>query len=362
MTQNQQRGGLHALILCRGERMGTPDGQQARGFKMYRRALRRELGFTFTQVDSFTLDEAQRAIDAHPADVVVMLPSWAEPAPKIIEFFRGLYERPARPKLVFYDYYAPTSSPHFGVLPYVDRYVKRQLLRDRSQYQVRYAGGFIFADFMATHFGFDLKDWHFGSDLDLRHASKLRLGWNLGVTPRYRYLLRFTRLFGRSWRRKPFDINLRLGLVSRPGRMEWYQHYRDRALKAIEGLSSQYRCTESGRIPPRDYLFEMTKSRIVFSPFGWGELCFRDYEAVCCGALLVKPSMEHLETSPDIFVPNKTYVPVRWDLTDVEQVCRYYLSHPDEAARIARNAQEALGSYFERGGFVRDVSRMIDGL
>lgn len=353
---------MHGLILCRGERMGTPDGQHVRGFKMYRRALARDLGFTFTQLDALTLEEVERAIDSHAADVVIVLPSWAEPAERIIGFWRGLSERPNRPKLVFCDYYAPTSSPHFGVLPFVDRYVKRQLLRDRSQYSVEFRGGFIFSDFMSRRFGFDLKDWHFGSALDPQYLSKVRLGWNLGVTPRYRYLLRLDRTFGRSWRRRPIEINRRLELAGRKGPIEWYQHYRDLSLEALEGVARNRVCTEAGRISPRRYLFEMMKSRIVFSPFGWGELCFRDYEAVCCGALLIKPSMEHLETSPDIFVPHETYVPVKWDLTDVEEVCRHYLSKPEEAARIARNAQAALADYFERGGFVRDVGRMLEGL
>ena len=54
----------------------------------------------------------------------------------------------------------------------------------------------------------------------------------------------------------------------------------------------------------------------MLSPFGWGELCLRDYEAVLGGALLLKPDMSHLETWPDVFVPHDTYAPFDWDATD----------------------------------------------
>jgi spore maturation protein CgeB len=104
------------------------------------------------------------------------------------------------------------------------------------------------------------------------------------------------------------------------------------------------------------------RSKVVFSPFGWGEVCFRDYEAVACGCLLVKPSMSHVATSPDIFVPDQTYVPVKWDFSDLCQKIEFYLSRPDEASRIAENAHRVLSTYYAHAGFVADVHRSLDGL
>ena len=78
---------------------------------------------------------------------------------------------------------------------------------------------------------------------------------------------------------------------------------------------------------------EAAHSKIILSPFGWGELCLRDFEAVFNGALLLKPDMSHLETWPDIFVPGETYIPFGWDAEDLVDQAERYLT--DETARLA---------------------------
>jgi hypothetical protein len=158
---------------------------------------------------------------------------------------------------------------------------------------------------------------------------------------------------------RPIHINRRFGIPPRDTKMEWYQKYRAISLDVMAPLERDFRCTGAGRVSGKRYFLELAASRIVFSPFGWGELCFRDYEAVACGALLVKPSMEHLRTSPDIFRPRETYVPVEWDLSDLERTCRHHLAHPDHAGRIAANAQRALLEYLESHGFVADIERVL---
>jgi hypothetical protein len=50
----------------------------------------------------------------------------------------------------------------------------------------------------------------------------------------------------------------------------------------------------------------LLQSRISISPFGWGELCHRDFEIALAGAALAKPSIEHLQTFPPLFVKHKT--------------------------------------------------------
>jgi hypothetical protein len=85
--------------------------------------------------------------------VAVVMASWSDPVERLIEVFeRAREQRPER-KLVFLDYYAPTSTPHFGVLPSVDLYLKRQTLADLSAYQSDYAGGFLFTDYLVREQG-----------------------------------------------------------------------------------------------------------------------------------------------------------------------------------------------------------------
>ena len=94
-----------------------------------------------------------------------------------------------------------------------------------------------------------------------------------------------------------------------------------------------------------DYLRELSASKLCFSPFGYGEVCWRDYEAVMCGTLLIKPDTSHVRTDPDIFVAGETYVPIRWDFADLEEKVRYYLSHEDERRAIVERAWSVLRDY-----------------
>src|SRR5690606_4778495 len=106
---------------------------------------------------------------------------------------------------------------------------------------------------------------------------------------------------------KPIDINRRVGSINRAGKQEWYQFSRGKLLDEIEPLEDRFRMTGTGRASAKRYFLELGLSKITLSPFGWGEVCFRDYEAIACGSLLVKPEMAHLETSPDIYIPGETY-------------------------------------------------------
>lgn len=348
------------LVIHRGTQIGSPEGHQVRGFLMYRDEIRDRLGLDVAMVPALTLDEAERAYAENPSDVALIMISWRETPDDASAFFRRLWERPDRGKIVFLDSYDPTSTPHFGVLPYVDRYAKRQLLRDLSLYQNDYDGGLVFTDYLSKQRGYDLGDWYFGSKPDPAHAGKIRLCWNMAVIPKYARVLALTRRLSPAWNRRPIALNARFGRVDPADRVGWYLQTRGDAADKLVGLRARHRSTSHRPLSPKKYLLEMMLSKIVVSPFGWGEICFRDYEAVAAGALLVKPSMEHLASRPDIFRAHETYVPIRWDFGDVEEVCEYYLSHPSEARRIVENAQRVMHEYYTKGGFLDDVRSIVE--
>jgi hypothetical protein len=93
-----------------------------------------------------------------------------------------------------------------------------------------------------------------------------------------------------------------------------------------------------GGVSQKRYNEELPQSKIVLSPFGWGELCLRDFEAVRAGALLMKPDMGHLETWPDVFRPGETYVPFSWDAEDLLEKTGEYLGNNELRLRVARAA------------------------
>ena len=361
-TRSAPHDHVRCLMIRRGEGYGGPEGHQVLPLITYRKKILDQLGVVVHVVTAQTLAEIEAAFAAHRADIVLVMVSWAEPAEQVVSLFRGLSDRRGETRLVFVDYYDEITSPHFAVLPYVDRFVKRQVLRNRCDYFKEFDGGTPFTHHLSRHWGFDLRGWHFGSIPSRDWIDKIVCGWNLGVTPTYRRLLCLTRPWSRAWSARPFAVNRRLGLAPGLDSAEWYGRYRTACARQIEHLARRHRTTGSARVRRRRYFAEMCLSRIVFSPFGWGEVCFRDFEAVVCGALLVKPSMSHVETRPDIFRPGESFVEVAWDLHDLVDTCEHYLKHGDEAREIVRGGQNCLAAYFEEDGFLVDFRRVIDGL
>ncbi|RZI55142.1 MAG: glycosyltransferase family 1 protein [Pseudomonas sp.] len=103
------------------------------------------------------------------------------------------------------------------------------------------------------------------------------------------------------------------------------------------------------------FLAELRRSKVCFSPFGYGEVCWRDYEAVLSGAVVLKPDMSHVETDPDIFVAWKTYAPVAWDLSDLRDVLDRLLSDTVLRETLASNAFKAVQRWLNSDAFAHRV-------
>lgn len=346
-------------LLLIGRGIEGVEGAQLAGFDMFARSLY-HAGIAFRRIDLPSLFTVERAVQTASEDAVLLMIGWAEPKEEVLAMMERLYLHPGRPRIIFLDYYAQSSTPFFDVLPFVDCYAKRQVLRDRSTYlRDDLAGGFVFTDFFAKSHPFDLGGWHFGSSLEEGHAHKLVHAWNLGVYPRYRRMVEWSPSL--PWSLRPIDVHARLAIGSHSrDKWEWYQEYRTVARREVEKLAPRFNLTGQDQVRRSRYFYELARSKIAFSPFGWGEVCIRDFEAAASGTLLVKPSMNHLETSPDIYRPYETYVPVEWDLSDLVEKCTYYLEHPNEGRRIAEAARLVLRDYFEGDGFVRDLERVLE--
>ena len=80
------------------------------------------------------------------------------------------------------------------------------------------------------------------------------------------------------------------------------------------------------RLSRRQYFYELERSRFSFSPFGWGEVNIRDFESIIAGAVLIKPDMSHIDTYPNIYQRDHSYIPIKWDLSDLEETMEFLSS------------------------------------
>jgi hypothetical protein len=279
----------------------------------------------------------------------------------LLEKLRAKYDR-----LVYFHDDAGGGIPRLEVLPFVDLFYSKALYRDRSLYGRELYGKELYSDYYHEKYGVTDPDAKRRAVMtDPAQLSKLRLSWNIGVGnyPRAQTrqrlgvaLSRLTvphaaRLFYHPERFSParaissnrglYPVHARLGIISRPSIT--YQRQ-----LILEKIADNPRFL-TGKVPQGQFNRETKDSRIVLSPFGWGELCLRDFETVRSGALLLKPDMSHLETWPDIFISGETYVPFSWDAEDLVEKAQQYLDDENRRMAIVRTAA---------GRYASDLSAM----
>ena len=250
-------------------------------------------------------------------------------------------------KFIFLDSFAPTDLRLAQWLgDKVDVYLKKHVLRDRSKYFNPTRGDTNLVDYYGRLYNLDYEEVYY--PIPENFLDKLIVGPSFVTAP---YMLPYFTLHNGPFSLpKKFDIHGRLAYKG----SDWYGSMRKHSIEKMDSLKDISALSKTG-VGKKQYFNELRSSKLCFSPFGYGEVCWRDYEAVLCGSLLIKPDMSHLETTPDIFVPHETYVPIEWDFSNFEEVVRYYLAHDSERERIVKLAYETLHDYCVNKVFVKQM-------
>lgn len=275
-----------------------------------------------------------------------------------VEFLQAVR---GKAKVVLLDSHDSTYAGGFKLLPHVDLYVKKSLLKDANLYEHRYLDGRVHADYLIREG--NLQADFTGSRIpDRSYWSKIVLGWNIGTAEQLEreFAEQNYRVFPEKHR--AIDIQCRIATAKDP-RREWYVFHRESAMKRVRQLRDDYTIIATDSATPRsEFLNELGNSKITVSPFGWGEICRRDFEAVICGSLLIKPSMDHLRTLPDIYASGRTYVSVRWDFADLVEKCVCFLEDEKRRQEIVLNAATEYARFFSEGLFLGKVNEILGKL
>lgn len=256
--------------------------------------------------------------------------------------------------LVWLDTADSTGTCRFDVMPYVDLYFKKQVLRQRHRYYRPIWGGRLFCEYYHAKYGIEdpeISELDYPV-LDPKYLDKMRISWNLGLSDlftrnKYQKLCSYVRPrktispdFASPFGARTIDVHFRGSAWSSAA--GWQR------AKTRELLTARNDVTfpdVSSKVSYDRYIGELKSSRAVVSPFGWGEVCFRDFEAFAFGAVLLKPSMAHIETFPDWFVPDETYVEIDWDFKNFNEVLDGIRDKSADYFDIARRGQEMYMSH-----------------
>lgn len=121
----------------------------------------------------------------------------------------------------------------------------------------------------------------------------------------------------------------------------YYTIHRQSCINALSSLNPNIK-KETKQLPHNQYIQKLRESKICVSPYGLGEFSYRDYEAIYCGSLLIKPDMSHVETYPDIYEANKTYIPCKIDFSDLNEIIERVLNNYGDYAHIKDEALKRL--------------------
>lgn len=259
---------------------------------------------------------------------------------------RRLNEHSPYARKIYLDWSAPADLRNADRLnPHIDIYVKKHALRDRGQYGRPTLGDTNLSDHYARRLGVTEQPYCFPVPPDF--LSKLMVGPSFATAPLLLPALMQPFSMGPE---RSVDLHARFAVKGTP----WYQAMRSEADAVLE-QARDLEVATGNTLPLYRFLAELRRAKVCFSPFGYGEVCWRDYEAVMAGAVLLKPDMGHIETCPDIFRPWETYVPLRWDLTDFNSVLRKLMKDTKLRETIAANAHAELHNYLCNDGFIAQI-------
>lgn len=250
--------------------------------------------------------------------------------------------------VIYVDNVDSSGFDHAKTLPIVTRYLKSQLLRDRSLYLKPLYGYRLFTDYYHEKFGIKDNQPDWTQPILPQYTSKMGLSWNSGLANYslhgpllnkiykkipFAGLLYYSKRFTspKSVRKHPFSC--RFGFNYNRDSVSWQRKRIHEIMKERGGF-----CTK--KVNRRQYLNELRDSKIIVSPFGFGEITLKDFEAFMTGGVLLKPDMTHMETWPNFFQDQKTMISFAWDLSDFTEKLEYAVSNHEKLIDIAITAQE----------------------
>ena len=101
--------------------------------------------------------------------------------------------------------------------------------------------------------------------------------------------------------------------------------HRTGAMSALRAMPGRHFLATGRDIPRQEYNDALGKSKICVSPWGFGELTYRDFEAFYAGAVVIKPNSDFVLSWPDLMRSGRHYVSCAPDWSDLADVVQRVL-------------------------------------
>jgi len=271
--------------------------------------------------------------------------------------------------LIWFDLTDSAGTSQFEVLPHVKKYIKGQLYKNKELYRKNFFRNRYFSDYYQKKFRIE-NDMKFNFyKLETNYEQKVILGWNLGVgnffdiinynkfeklicLSKFIFLKNKKKLFDYSLKNrkihdKKFDLFFRLS--NRKNNEKKSIHYQRQYID--EFLSKRYDLDVfKNKMSHKKYLVNLRNSKISVGCFGWGEICYREFEATRMGTAFVYPNLKYIETWPNIFIDGKTYKSYELDFSNLQDSIEFLLDNKYSRDEMVYNSQEILNGVYSNNG------------
>jgi hypothetical protein len=210
--------------------------------------------------------------------------------------------------------------------------LKNSLLKDRTLYKQ----GWQLGRYYWGSGDYKLEDFDMYSDrIVLSGTNWLMTHW-AGIQPKWYQL------------EKQYDIS---AMFQYPTKEMVYEHgheqsiHYDRNRKNVIDIINQLpfnvaKLANGERVSIDEYYNRIMASRIMLAPYGYGEMTIRDLDAAMFGAILIKPDMSYIDTIPNIYIPDETYITCKHDFSDLREKIELILGNYKDYQYIIENARK----------------------
>ena len=234
--------------------------------------------------------------------------------------------------LYWFDMRDSAGTTQFEVLPYVKKYIKKQFYKDKNVYFNKIQGGRIYTDHYIKKYNIqDFNDYSLEL-LTKSNLSKLILGWNIGIAFFFDYVnfskidyyietIKLKYFKSNNYKMKlPFyenwieDTNKYdfFSLMNTNFSRKSVGYQRQMLKKILRNINKKNKIIE-GRLSKKKYYLSLRNSKVSVGAFGWGEVCYREFEAIRSGTAFMTADMSNIETWPNIYHEEQTYLSYNFD-------------------------------------------------
>lgn len=235
---------------------------------------------------------------------------------------------------------------------------KNQMYADYKYYEEQHYGGRLHTD--SLHRNYNIKDSSilYNDLLNVNDLRKFSVSWNSGllnynIDPRIR---RFRLVHGFPLKEHRLLAKKRNKFLTARFNTAYSRNTVSEHRMIFSKTALSFCPTNT--LKRNEYINELRQSKFCLSPFGWGEICYRDFEAFIYQNVLIKPSMDHLITWPSFYKKNVTFLEAP-PLSDCARFFQELRLHQDDYDHIRNQGYENYINCFKQPFFDQFYTRLV---